>query len=521
MKKKRFKLLLAASMFIFLAGCMDVPKEFIAPQWDTDLNLPLINKSYTLDDIIKPQDHITVDTSGGDIYLLQSDKYYLNNNLSEFVKIDEQSLSSIPTLTSDSDSLITYVQFPGGTEVESAEFDQGTIDFKVSNPTSANVAVNITLPGFKDINGNTLVLYNNVSSGQTASISKDIKDYTYEIPPDQSPSLKNSLRLIVRAISSQQGNVVYSDVTMSGISFQYLKGKILSKSLGDQSSSYFFDVEKVEQYRDKAFLRDAKLNLNAFYVSMYNTPVDLEIKNLNVIAKRNDGSVFYLRDSVGNPNFDIKIINGESRQIFTQNNSNINDFITYFPDSVILNAEYIVNPENDEGTYSNLDSIKIETDFSTKSYLAIKQTTINDQSSLEISQSDRDQIENGQGADVNLVIDNGIPLTAWLKIDVMDKDNNYLFTLTENPQEGDSISFTGADVDENGEVTSSYLNPPKAISLDETKIKLLSKAYFINYSVSFRTKEAYLNPPQIVAIRPSDLIKLKAYGTIKYRVNSK
>ena len=521
MKMKRVKLFIAASMFVLLAGCMDVPKDFVAPQWDTNLNLPLINKTYTLNDIIKPQNHITVDTSGGDIYLLQSDKYYLNNNLSEFVKISEESLSSIPILTSDSDSLITYLQFPGGTEVESAKFDEGTVNVKVSNPSSSDVTVTIIAPGLKDINGNTVVIYDYVSAGHTNTVSKDIKDCTYEVPPDQSPDLKNSLRIIFCAISPQQGKEIYSDISLSEISFQYLKGKILSKSLGDQTSSYLFNVEEVEQYRDKTFLKDAKLNLNAYYVSMYDSPVDLEIKNLNVIAKRNDGSVFYLRDSVGNPNFDIRIINGVSENIFTENNSNINNFVTYFPDSVILNAEYIVNPENSDGTYSNLDSIKIETDFSTRSYLAIKQTTINEQSSLEISQSDRDEIENGQGANVNFVIDNGIPLTAWLKIDVMDKYNNYLFTLTENPQEGDSISFIGADVDQNGEVTTSYLNTAKSISLNNSQIRLLSKAYFINYSVSFRTKDAYLNPPQIVAVRPSDWIKLKAYGTIKYRVNSK
>ena len=226
MKMKRFKLFFTASTFVLLAGCMDVPKDFVAPQWDTDLNLPLINKTYTLDDIIKPQNHISVDSSGGDIYLLQSDKYYLNNNISEFVKINDESLSSIPTLTSNSDSTISYVQFPGGTEVESADFDQGTIDFKVSNPTSADVTVIITLPGFKDANGNSIVMYNNVSSGQTNSITKDIENYTYEIPADQSTSLKNSLRVIVRALSPEQGNVIYSDVTMSGISFQFLKSNI-------------------------------------------------------------------------------------------------------------------------------------------------------------------------------------------------------------------------------------------------------------------------------------------------------
>ena len=516
---KKINVFFAILVLVFFSGCMDLPDDLIAPEWDTELNLPLINKSYTLDEIIKPQQHITIDTTGPDIYLLQSDKYYLNSNLSEFVDISDQSSSSIPTLTSDNDSAIAYIQFPGGIEVESAELDGGTIDFAVSNPSSTDATVSINIPGFKDRDGNPIVLNSNVSSGQTNSLSRNLEGYTYEIPADQPVELRNSVRLIVRAVSSQVGDIVYTDVSMSEMSFHYLKGRILSKSLGDQTSSYLFDVGESEDYRDKTYSREAKLNLIASYISEFNTPVDLEMRNLNIIAKRNDGSEFYLRDTLGNPNFTLRIINGESKRTFTEDNSNINQFVTYFPDSVILKAEYIVNPENDNGTYSNLDSIKFETDFSTRSYLAIKTTTISEQTSIEFSESDREEIEKGKGAEINFEIDNGIPLTAWLKIDAMDKDNNYLFSLTGNQEEGDSISFLGAEVDLNGEVLNSYLNPVKSITLDESKIKLLSKAYHLNYSVSFSTKDANLDPPQIVAIRPSDWIKLKAYGKIKYNVN--
>ena len=286
MKMKRFKLLLSTLAFIIFAGCMDVPKDFIAPQWDTELNLPLINKTYTLDDIMKPQDHITVDTTGQDIYLIQSDKYYLNSNLSDFVDISDRSLTNIPTVTSESDTFVTYIQFPGGIEVDSAEFDEGAIDFGVSNSTSADVAVSIALPGFKDRNGNPIVLYNNVPSGQTNSLSENIKGYTYVIPSDQPASLRNSIRLIVRAISPQQGNVVHSDFSMSGMSFHYIKGRILSKSLGNQTSSYFFDVNEAIDYRDKTFLRDAKLNLNVSYKSFFNLPVDLDIKDTQYNCKK-------------------------------------------------------------------------------------------------------------------------------------------------------------------------------------------------------------------------------------------
>lgn len=519
MLSKKIKLIVAALVFVYFGGCVDIPDDLIAPEWDTEFNLPLLNKTYTLDEILKPQSHITVDTSGEDIYLLQSDKYYLNSSLYDFVDINEESFNNIPSETSNSESNIVYIPFPGEIEVDSAEFVEGLIDFGATNPSPENTTVTISLPGFRDSNGNSLVLRNDVSSGQSSFITQDLAEYTYVIPRDQPVELRNSIRLIVRAESPQEGNLVYSDVSISEMSFHYLTGKILSKSLGKQTSSYLFDVNEAEEYRDKTFLRDAKLNLNAYYLSMFDTPVDLDIKNLNIIAKRNDGSEFYLEDNFGNRDFTIRIINGESQRVFTEDNSNINEFVTYFPDSVILKAEYIVNPENDDGTYSNLDSIKFETDFLTKSYLAIKRTTVNERTAIELSQSDREEIEKGKGAEIKFEIDNGIPLTAWLQVDLSDENSNYLFTLTSNPDGSDSISFNGAEVDQNGEVISSYVNPPKSITLDESKVKLLSKAYYLNYSISFRTKDAYLDPPQIVAIRPSDWIKLKAYGKVRYKVS--
>src|SRR3972149_11864050 len=106
---KKINVFFAILLLVFFSGCMDLPDDLIAPEWDTELNLPLINKSYTLDEIIKPQAHIIVDTSGTDIYLLQSDKYYLNSNLSEFVYRSDQFRSTLPTLTSDNDSAVAYI----------------------------------------------------------------------------------------------------------------------------------------------------------------------------------------------------------------------------------------------------------------------------------------------------------------------------------------------------------------------------------------------------------------------------
>lgn len=512
-----FVLLFTAIIFI---KCVDLPDEVMLPEWDIELNVPLMNRSYTLKEIIKTQEHISVDTANN-LFLLQSGKYSLNNTLSEFVNINEtSSLENVPAITSLNDSFIVYVQFPQGLEVDSGEFASGVINFTVNNPSPENVSVIIKAPAFYNDHGEIIIIQNDVDAGQINSISFNLDGYNYQKPSDQPLSLRNSFRLIVRAISDQPGNIIFTDLSMSGLAFSHVTGLLPSKSLGENVSVYDFDVDEVEQYRDRSFLSEAKLNLRADYYSVFNAPNILEIKELNIIGRRNDGTEFYLKDKQNNPSFTIRMTNGTINRIFNEDNSNINEFISFFPDSVILQAEYVVNPDNNTGTFSNLDSIKFQIDFSTKSFLALRTTTIEDETEIQISETDRKDIKNGKKADIKFEIENGIPLKAWFRIDALGKDGEYLFTLTNDIAGGDSISFNAASINSAGEVIQTNVNPVKTISLNEEQVNLFSETYSLRYRVSFHTADANLNPPPVVAIRPSDWIKLKTYGSVKYRVSN-
>ncbi len=519
--KKYLIVILSLCTFLFVS-CVDVPNDVILPEWDIELNVPIMDRAYTLKQIIKSQGHISIDTTeDNDIYLLQSGKYILNSSLSEFVQINEtSSLEDVPTVTSQNDSFIVYVLFPEGLEVDSGEFATGLINLNVDNPSSEDVSVILKLPAFHNSQGENITIQTDVTAGQTNSVNFNLDGYKYEIPPDQPVALRNSFKLIVRAFSQQPGNIVYTDMSVSNLSFSYVTGVLPSRSLGNKTTAYDFDVDEVEEYRDRSFLRDARLNLRADYFSMFNAPNVLEVRNLNILAKRNDGTELYLRDNTNNPNFTIRMTNGSLNTVFTEDNSNITDFISFFPDSVIIRAEYIVNPESNSGTFSSLDSIKFETDFSTKSYLALRTITIEEEAQVVISETDREDIRNGRGADIKFEIENGIPLLAWVKVDLLDENNNYLFTLTKNDAEGDSISFEAAPVNGNGEVVEPNFNPVKNITLDETQVQLFSRVHYLKYRVSFSTTDSNLNPPQMVAIRPSNYIKMKSYGKIKYKVSS-
>ena len=518
--KRYYFIFLLLSAFIFVK-CVDVPDEVILPEWDLELNIPLMNRAYTLKEIIKTQGNISVDTTDKNIFLLQSGKYYLNSSLSEIVQINEtSSLENVPTLTSQNDSFVVYVQFPDGLEVDSGEFATGLIKLTVNNPSSEDVSIILRIPAFYNSFGEYITIQADVPPGQTNSVDFYLDGYKYVKPPDQPANLRNSFRLIVRAFSQQPGNIVYTDLSLSDLSFNYVTGILPSKSLGEQISTYDFDVDEVEEYRDKSFLSEAKLNLHADYVSVFNAPNVLEVRNLNIIARRNDGTELHLRDNANNPDFTIRMTNGTLNTVFTEDDSNINDFISFFPDSVILRAEYVVNPDNNTGTFSSLDSIRFQVDFSTRSFLALRTMTVEDETPIQISEYDREDIRNGKKADIKFEIENGIPLKVWFKIDALDMNNNYLFTLTKNGTGSDSISFNAAPVNSNGEVVYPNMNPVKIITLDELQVQHFSRTYNLRYKVSFQTADANLNPPQTVAIRPSNWIKLKTYGNVKYKVSN-
>lgn len=105
-----------------------------------------------------------------------------------------------------------------------------------------------------------------------------------------------------------------------------------------------------------------------------------------------------------------------------------------------------------------------------------------------MGKDDRELIKDGSAADFVLELENAIPLGVWFKMDMMDEQNNFLFTLTKNNNGTDSIYFEPAEVDENGEVLTSTINQPIRIILDSAQVEMLSRTHSANYSVTISTK---------------------------------
>ncbi len=525
--KKVFSLIsicLVICFSLLKLGCIKAPNDLILPQWDVDLNIPFFNTTYSLSDIvdINKTSYISIsETSPNDsIYIFQSDNYTQEVGVSQFIKaIDSTSSENQIVKASNTNSTILYLQFPNHVELDSATFQSGTFAYTIKNPSAVPVTVILTIPGISSPDGTVLSMKREIPPLMTIDSAIDFSHFKYNLPGNQPPFYKNSLQ-IVMDVQAQvtAGTSVDASFYAHDFYFESVSGYLPKKSLGKYRRGFAINLGDVVDYRDKTFLGDATLNLVADYITAVSNPFDIGVNNLNIIGKRNDGSTFYLKDKTGNPDINFIFSNGHYLASFNKSNSNITNFISFLPDSVLLVADYVMNPDNKTGSATIHDTVKFSANFKTDSHLALKKSTITDTTKVDWTPDERDKIRNGREIKVTVEVENGIPLTTWMNVSLVDSNYNPLFTIKNLASGTDSLYFSGADVDQNGDVIKSVTTDNKVV-LDLKQIEQLSHAAHLILSVSVRSKNAFQTPSPFVTIRPNDTIHIRVFGGVKYHLN--
>lgn len=521
----KLKLLLVSislSIYLFFSGCIDMPDDIIFPEWDVDLNLPLVNRLYTIDDVLKSKDYVSQvpGTSNDTVYLFQSKVDEQSTDIREFLRLDEViKLEGLILPASQFDSTLIYILFPDGAEIDSAVFFDGIFSYSFFNPSAQIIQLRIGFPDFYSAEGLPVSIEIILNPFQGVQGEYSFLNHRYRISSLHPPDKKNSFRFVVHAVSPAP--VTFNaDIYTGPFEIEYVFGRLNPKTLSERGKSHPFFLSDYRQYGGKTVIRSARMNLKAEYISAISQGLDVILKNIKVIGVRNEGDTFPLLDSTGSPTFNMRLVNGSANQIFTENNSNINELISFLPDTLLILSEYVLNPDNKSLAISYLDSVKYQTDISALSYLAIRESVVGDTSALNIEMSDRDDISSGQEAKIIIESENAIPLDCWARITVVDENYQPLFTLRDESSGSDSILFVAADVDANGEVIQPSINPVRSISLTGNELELLARAHYVLSSFTIRTTRAQHEPPIIVTISTSSTFKLRVYCTLKFRVNN-
>jgi len=523
MKKTVRGLILALLLMstIHLSGCLDIPEEFILPEWDVDLTIPMIKKSFKLEEIIKSEDqkYIKLNPADDSLYYIQSEKDTLGSDIKEFVKITTAASVVNQVVKVEYQNKTIYLEFPEGAKLDEAEFTKGTLAFAVKNMSVDNIDFQVSIPGITNPSGQQFSLKRTIGAFGTDSIIYDLAGYKYKEPSNQLFLFKGQIWIQAKAITQNPTDSVIVSAYSSDMNLKYAKGYIPRKSLGSKRTSFEIDLSDAKDFEGKVRLKEARINLLAKYVSPDLNPFEILIKDLQITAWKKSGVEKQLLIN-GQPNFNIDFSGGAFDTVFTEQNSNITEFMSFLPDSVIIEGEFIINPNDSKTsrTVTDEDSVIFETDFSTRSIFGIVRASLTDTTDIEIDKDDRDRIVDANSAFLKVEMKNGIAMSSWLKADLYDSSYNYLFTVTKNTNGTDSISIAGASIGPDGRVTAPTITTTE-IELTGEEISKLARAYYVIYRVLVETTNPNgVSPPPFVMIRGSDMIEVRVHGGVNYRM---
>ena len=509
---------------VLFQGCVSLPSDVIMPQWDTDLNLPITTKNYSLNDIIKSPNYLSINSQDS-TYMITSDSLGQNVSVSQFIQLKtERSTPTAPVLADGKTTIEGFLEFPDGAKLSQAAISQGKFKIVAHNSFPTVVQLTINFPGITKDGAPFPITFSVPANTISITHIIDFVNCLYVQPANQISSEDGQLWIKAIATSATGLVVITFESFIYDFIFTSATGYLPIKSLGTHSSSFPLNIGDATKYRDKVVLKTGSLSLKGKYNSLAANPFVVGVNNLHLVGKRNHSQLTdtlkFTNQTSNSFKFDAS---GNYSSVYDENNSNITSFITFLPDSIYVSAEYIMNPDDDPAykTVRFDDTISFATRFTSKSVLSIKQATFTDTVNINIDQDKRDQILNGKGAQLTVDIQNAIPLNSWIKVILTDKDyhplliNGSAFVITKNTNGTDSVSIAGSQTDGNGNYVN-YSASNTTVTLDSVQIRQFSQnAYHAIVSITVETSHNNNVP---VVVHASDWIKLNVFGRVTYRV---
>jgi hypothetical protein len=499
MKKLLFLLLLVG-----LNSCFKVPDQLVMPSWDTDLNLPITNRTYQLNDIINKSSYIKEDTINGKIvYSITSDTLHDSFGIGDYFKGKlDQTFNNLEFVIQNKEGTIS-VPLADSVELDSAYITSGNLSIDIINEGNSLIEFEITFPAIVKPDNQVFKVRSSVPANGKASSILDLSGCTYS-----SSAQNDKSKLVINGKVISGGiNIVKLNVGISNSNFTYISGRLPTRNLTPLDNYLTLPVSSsIVQFRDKISISNPVLTIKSQYITKLNEPFNVLFNNIQVTGIRNDGTAKGLEDKNGNRNLgEILISKGVYTKTFTNVNSNIADLLAFLPDSLKLYADVIVNPDNKYGEASSSDTVEAKLSFSISGALSFRDISYTDSVSLEFNNDNRKAIRNGRSADLYLEITNAVPLSVDFTIDFVDSLGLSMFSK--------KLSLVAADVDANGQVTQPSENF-SVMHLDSNEIQMLARAEIIRYNMLLNTSGS----GKKVEIQPNNWLKLVTYCKLKYYI---
>lgn len=547
---KRLRYLIAASLIglivTFAGGCFNLPTESVMPVWDVDLNIPVIDKTMKLSELLKPSENIAVSGEDG-LYLL------MINNIEKSVKI--QGNLTIPFHWAPDDTLA--IAGPGSQtikghliynpdpdyHIDTASFTAGAFNLKLKNSSPGRVHYKFTLPGFRSkSSGAVLTAEGDIEAGMAAQVTLPLVNCLYaELPIVNGSTDLNSYQyqgsegfLFVAEVRSESPFVFVkfkTEVNSDEIGLDHIAGRLKKTVIPHSDQSFETSLgNDVENFADNIDLKEVSLKLNLKTLgSMRNIKISDRLA-VTGYRKSSNGTLYSPVQLKFNslPYHDATIIAGRDNLIeFNTSNSNLAQFLLNFPAVVTVGSDVVLESNSSEPdetqSISNRDEITASMDISSPMKLSIKNAEFTDTLRIELTQDQRDDIRNGNEAALGVEIENHIALGAIARATFTDRNYRPLFSVKSriNGADADYINIQPAFVDNDGNVAAPSVSNAMIV-LTKDNIQAFDQAEYVIVKIALRSSgyNGGSDYSQYVNVSAKDFMRYKIFGRLNYHVDT-
>ncbi len=488
--------------FILLAiiayACVEIPSDLSAPEWDVNLNIPITDRFYNIDSLLKDSEYGRPEQVGNYIiYSFYSDTMFYQTGISGLLedKLDFQ--FSDYTFPLAEGEITIDIPLPDSVSIEKATFLSGLTNLIIHNLSNKDLKYDIQFLDFTK-SSEKISTKNSLSPNNTDDFSFDLSNV--EVDPKQN----NSISISVKVEGQFDSTLDSAKITlkMQHTVLKYLRGKLPPTYVENISETVSIDFdEAIDDFRNKITLDGAELVLNANYHSQYQDIPEVQISSLELLGSYNQETLSFQEN--GNTILEDIIIDDVSyTKTFTSDNSNVNEFLAFLPKELSLSGNCLVNPQNKVFEASIYDSIEVSSYIRSPLRLSIDSLSIKDTIEHNIG-DEKNNLEDALHAVIISRITNGLPLSVHANITIVD--NNYKHVVSKN------ITLDKADI------ISDYEFAPKLteteIELDSLDLINISKSFYVIYELKLLGDKS-----QFVTYKASDGIDIKSYLNVDYRI---
>jgi hypothetical protein len=400
------------------------------------------------------------------------------------------------------------------TRIDNAEVSVGSMTVTLNNSLGLSGQLSFTIPELlQQSNKPFTQVIPFTSKQQTIVVTYPLKGYSV-----QSPDGRLNYNVITQTydtgdnlVTIDSSMMVFGSVATSVIYFERFQGTVKPTNI---SVSVSRSVDLGEMNR--IFTGTVKVSQARVILTVTN-PTRFAIDLNTAISGGN--SVTGQSASLSIPQDQRRISYPQSTITLTETNSNIVSFLNSFsgklPDQFTVAGDALLNPDYASGSVSASDSIGIGFSLEIPLSVGVVSGVVRDTNDVDIDSDARKEIDRTTYGKVTFEVENGLPASIEVSLDLLDAKRAELLTLPKASQP--PVAVTGAQVDAQGRV----IVPASSTTYLEVTADDISKFHpseYVAYSMIIGTTGGGSVPVQF---RSTDSVHVRAYSTLNYRVNSK